>query len=84
MTIVKNQYQQFIENNPAGFYFEQKIREDVAEKLSFYHPRSVRKVLNLAFGLAAIQQRNFLIVEDVRGSENKNRGGIGFMGSLNN
>jgi len=85
LAVVKNQYQRFIENNPAGSYFEQKIRDEVAEELSVYHPRNVRKVLDLAFGLAAMKKRNFLTVSDVQTSAIKRPDevkGIGFMSDI--
>jgi len=85
IAVVKNQYQRFIENNPAGSYFEQKIRDEVAEELSVYHPRNVRKVLDLAFGLAAIKKSNFLTVSDVQTSAIKRPDeikGIGFMSDI--
>jgi len=57
----------------------------VAEELSLYHPRNVRKMLDLAFGLAAIQQRKFLTVKDVQTSAIKGpyeARRIGFMSDI--
>ena len=57
----------------------------MAEELSLYHPRNVRKMLDLAFGLAAIQQRKFLTVKDVQTSAIKGpyeARRIGFMSDI--
>lgn len=79
--IVKNQYQRFIDQNKAGGFFERKIRDDVLIDLCSYHPRNVRKILELSFGLAAYEQRNYLTVDDIhtcKTDDNKSTG-IGFM-----
>jgi len=83
--IVRNQYIKFIQNNPAGVYFDSNIQDDVIEKLCSFHPRSVRKILEHAFGIAAIHNRKKLIVSDI--FETKDIGssknhGIGFMADI--
>ena len=84
--IVKNQYQKFIENHPAGSYFESAISVEVASELCLYHPRCVRKMLEMAFGLAANEQRNHLILQDISDSKithKEDKGlGIGFMSTV--
>jgi len=82
--IVKNQYQRFIEKNPAGSYFEKCAGEDVIDTLCLYHPRNVRKMLELSLGMAAYEQRNYLTVNDILSSKIKEKiettsKGIGFM-----
>jgi len=81
--IVRNQYKRFLEKSPAGSYFEKEISSKVVDELCLYHPRNVRKMLDLSFGLAASQQRNRLTVKDIRESkikdDNKQSRGIGFM-----
>ena len=80
--IVSNQYQRFIDTHPCGKIFQgNKIDPDVLDKLCKHHPRKVRKMLDQAFGLAAIHKRSYLIVDDIKASdtENKRKTGIGFM-----
>lgn len=81
--IVKNQYKQFIENDPAGGFFDKEIKGDVVDELCLYHPRNVRKMLNLSFGLAANLQRHYLMVDDIRecniSDKKEKRRGMGFM-----
>lgn len=83
--IAKNQYQRFIETNPAGKYFEGIPDDDVISELSQHHPRSVRKILEGCFGRAAYNQRIFLNVDDVRVSSPKidsGKHGIGFLAPI--
>jgi len=80
--IVKNQYQRYLEQSAAGQFFEAEIRSDVIDELCKYHPRSVKKRLSLAFGFAANEQRNQLIVSDIQNnilSEERKKIGMGFM-----
>jgi len=84
LEVVKNQYRRFLNDSPAGNYFKSEISPDVLKKLCQYHPRNVRKILNLSFGIAASQQRKYLTIEDIQESEVKGkskqyRPGIGFM-----
>jgi len=83
--IVKNQYTKFIQNSPAGVYFESSIQNDVIDKLCLFHPRGVRKMLERAFGVAAIHNRKTLIVSDIFEAKildlDENRG-IGFMANI--
>lgn len=81
--IVKNQYKRFIDNDPAGGFFDKEIHENVIDELCLYHPRKVRKILESSFGLAANSQRHYLVVDDIREcniSDKKEKSrGIGFM-----
>ncbi len=81
--IVKNQYRRFIENDPAGGFFDKEIKGAVVDELCLYHPRKVRKILESSFGLAANSQRHYLIVDDIREcniSDKKEKSrGMGFM-----
>jgi ATP-dependent Lon protease len=79
--IAANQYQRFINNHPCGGAFESTIRADVLNELGKYHPRRVRKILEQAFGEAAFNCRNYLIVDDITTCEagEKKRDGMGFL-----
>jgi hypothetical protein len=79
--IVTNQYQRFLEKHPSGGVFKKNMHEDVLTELCGYHPRKVRKILELAFGLAAYNERDYLTVEDIRAGDvgDKEKPGIGFM-----
>jgi ATP-dependent Lon protease len=65
IAIIKNQYSKFINDHPAGGYFEALPRTDVVEALSSYHPRKARKILEQCFGLAALEKRTYLTAHDV-------------------
>lgn len=79
--IVATQYQRFIDKHPSGAFFERTIRDEVLAELCEYHPRKVRKILDLAFGLAAYDGREYLTVKDIRAGDvgDKRRPGIGFI-----
>jgi len=55
------------------------------DKLCSFHPRGVRKMLERAFGIAAIHNRKTLIVSDIFEAKiidlDENRG-IGFMANI--
>jgi ATP-dependent Lon protease len=82
--IVTNQYLRFLDKHPSGSVFERTIRDDVLKELCGFHPRKVRKILELAFGLAAYDNRDYLTVKDVKVGDvgDKQRPGIGFMSSI--
>jgi MoxR-like ATPase len=79
--IVTNQYLLFLDKHPSGGLFKRDIGEDVLKELCGYHPRKVRKILELAFGLAAYSERDYLTVDDVKAGDvgDKEKPGIGFM-----
>jgi ATP-dependent Lon protease len=79
--IVNNLYQRFISHHPSGSYFETMIRPEAMHELCSHHPRKVRKLLDLAFGQAALERRNFLMAEDIRANdtEEPRKSGIGFL-----
>jgi ATP-dependent Lon protease len=81
--IVNNLYQRFISTHPSGTYFEPVIRPEAMQELCSYHPRKVRKLLDLAFGQAAFEERNFLMAEDIRAHDidvkEPRKNGIGFL-----
>jgi ATP-dependent Lon protease len=80
--IVTNQYQRFIDTHPCGKIFEgNRILPEVLDELCKHHPRKVRKMLDQAFGLAAIHKRSYLTVDDIKAcdSGDKRKTGIGFM-----
>ncbi|WP_262965881.1 AAA family ATPase [Methylobacter psychrophilus] len=81
IAIVNSQYQRFIDKHPSGGVFEKEIRDDVRNELCNHHPRKVRKLLEQAFGLAAFDKRNYLIVQDIKDSDvsKKRKSGIGFI-----
>jgi ATP-dependent Lon protease len=83
--IVMSQYQRFIVTHPSGKVFDETMRDDVLDELCKHHPRKVRKMLNQAFGLAAIAERKYLTVEDIRASESedKKKNSIGFAAEIN-
>jgi len=81
-SIVKNQYQRYLEQSVAGQFFETEIKSEVIDELCKYHPRSVKKRLSLAFGFAANEMRNYLTVSDIRNNklkEERKKRGVGFM-----
>lgn len=85
IAIVNSQYQRFIDKHPSGSIFEKEIRDDVREELCNHHPRKVRKLLEQAFGLAAFDKRNYLIVQDIKDSDvskTRKKTGIGFVISV--
>jgi hypothetical protein len=79
--IVTNQYLLFLDKHPSGWVFKRDIGEDVLKELCGYHPRKVRKILELAFGLAAYDERDYLTVADIHAGDvgDKEKPGIGFM-----
>jgi len=83
--IVKNQYTKFIQSSPSGVYFDSSIENDVMDKLCSFHPRGVRKMLERAFGVAAVNNRKKLIVSDIQETkiiEVAEKIGIGFMADI--
>lgn len=85
ISIVKNQYQRFLNNHPSGAYFDADMSQEVLAELSHHHPRKVRKMLEQAFGLAALDCRRSLSVEDIRASDigERRRHGMGFLAQTN-
>lgn len=83
--IVKSQYQRFIDTHPSGKVFDEKISSEVLSELCKHHPRKVRKILNQAFGLAALNERTHLTVGDIKASESndKKKNSIGFAAEIN-
>jgi hypothetical protein len=83
-SIIANQYKKFIDEEPAGYAFEASIRDDVKNELINYHPRKVRKILEMAFGIASYEDREYLTIGDIRACDvgNKPKPGIGFMSAL--
>jgi len=54
--IVKNQYKTFIDTNESGYFFNNNINDEVLSLLSQQPPRCVRKLLEISFGLAALDE----------------------------
>jgi ATP-dependent Lon protease len=83
--IVQNQYRRFVENDPAGAFFDEEPSPEVVEALSRYHPRQVRKTLQQCFGVAAFDERSHITIEDVLGCAPVSVGDtnrIGFLAEL--
>jgi ATP-dependent Lon protease len=81
VAIVNNLYERFINHHPSGGFFEQTIGQEAMAALCAYHPRKVRKLLDLAFGQAAYEARNYLIAQDIHENDGDvmRKHGIGFL-----
>ncbi len=81
LAIVGNQYKRFLDTNAAGSTFKKTIRKDVRKELANSHPRKVRRMLEQAFGLAALDNRNHLTLKDIQDVDTgkKRNTSIGFM-----
>lgn len=79
--IVNSQYNRFIDTHSAGKSFKRTITKKVREELANNHPRKVRRLLEQAFGLAALDGRDHLTVKDIQDVDTgkKRNCGIGFM-----
>jgi ATP-dependent Lon protease len=79
--IIDNLYERFIDHHPSGGFFERTIGHEAKAALCAYHPRKVRKLLDLAFGQAAYEERTYLMAQDIHESDSREvrRQGIGFL-----
>jgi len=79
--IAKNQYVRFRQKEANGF-FDADIKADVLDYLCQFHPRKVRKIMEVALGRAAYFERSYLTIEDIEQSDSDkevNQRGIGFL-----
>lgn len=81
LSIVGTQYKRFLDTHSAGKTFKRTISKNVREELASNHPRKVRRLLEQAFGLAALDNRDYLTVKDIQDVDTgkKRNTGIGFM-----
>lgn len=81
LSIVGSQYKRFIEGHSAGHTFKRTISKAVREELANNHPRKVRRLLEQAFGLAALDKRDHLTLKDIQDVDTgkKRNCSIGFM-----
>lgn len=81
LSIVRTQYKRFLDTHSAGKTFKRTISKKVREELANSHPRKVRRLLEQAFGLAALDNRDYLTVKDIQDVDTgkKRNTGIGFM-----
>ncbi len=82
LAIVGNQHKRFLEDHPAGHTFKSELSDSVRNELASFHPRKVRRLLEQAFGLAALADRDHLTVIDIQDVDTggkKRNASIGFM-----
>jgi ATP-dependent Lon protease len=77
--IVSNIYRNFKATNTWGGNFEKDLDDEVVLKLSEFTPRVASKLLQQAFGKAAINHRNKILAEDIPCVENKKTYNLGFV-----
>jgi ATP-dependent Lon protease len=77
--IVQNIYRNFKTDNNWGANFDDDLDEESVLKLSEFTPRVASKLLQKAFGIAAINSRNKIIADDICISKNKKNHTIGFV-----
>ena len=77
--IVRNIYKSFKTDNKWGASFEDDLDAEVINKLSKNTPRVATKLLQQAFGKAAINHRNKILTDDISCLEIKQSYKIGFV-----
>lgn len=76
--IIKNIYSEFIKNNLWGKAFDESISDVLLEDISVMAPREIKSALLNAFGIAAVSERSFLIIDDFKINKKEEKRKIGF------